>query len=113
VVARFARVTPPRHAFRDLAPRPESNGDTPLHPPGASEHFHAKVHIDLLPRAQERGLGRAMMTDLLRLLASRGSPGVHLPMASDNLRAAAFYAKLGVTEIARNADTLFLARRLP
>ena len=54
-----------------------------------------------------------MMTDLLRLLASRGSPGVHLPMASDNLRAAAFDAKLGVTEIARNADTLFLARRLP
>lgn len=71
------------------------------------------MHIDLLPRAQGRDLGRAMMTDLLRLLASRGSPGVHLPMASDNLRAAAFDAKLGVTEIARNADTLFLARRLP
>jgi ribosomal protein S18 acetylase RimI-like enzyme len=81
---------------------PEQHDDYPSH-----------LHIDLLPRAQGRGLGRALMTDLLGLLASRGSPGVHLAMASDNLRAAAFYAKLGFTEIARNADTLFLARRLP
>ena len=33
-------------------------------------------------------------------------------MAADNHRAAAFYAKLGFNEIARNSDTLFLARPL-
>jgi ribosomal protein S18 acetylase RimI-like enzyme len=70
------------------------------------------LHIDLLPRAQGRGLGRVMMTELLGLLAARGSPGVHLAMAADNHRAAAFYAKLGFNEIARNSDTLFLARPL-
>ncbi|MFM7751086.1 MAG: GNAT family N-acetyltransferase [Opitutaceae bacterium] len=76
-------------------------------------NYPSHLHIDLLPRAQGRGLGRAMMTELLGLLATRGSPGVHLAMAHDNHRAAAFYAELGFTEIARNPDTLFLARRLP
>lgn len=75
--------------------------------------FPSHLHIDLLPRAQGRGLGRALMSELLGLLAARGSPGVHLAMAADNHRAAAFYAKLGFSEITRNLDTLFLARRLP
>lgn len=74
--------------------------------------YPSHLHIDLLPRAQGRGFGRALMSELLGLLAARGSPGVHLAMAADNHRAAAFYAKLGFTEIARLTDTLFLARPL-
>ena len=81
--------------------------------PEEYEAYPSHLHIDLLSHVQGRGLGRAMMTELLGLLAARGSPGVHLAMASDNHRAAAFYAKLGFTEIARNPDTLFLARSLP
>ncbi len=75
--------------------------------------YPSHLHIDLLPRAQGRGCGRVMMETLLSLLATRGSPGVHLAMAADNHRAEAFYAKLGFRELARNSDTLFLCRSLP
>jgi ribosomal protein S18 acetylase RimI-like enzyme len=54
-----------------------------------------------------------MMKTLLSLLATRGSPGVHLAMAADNHRAAAFYGKLGFRELARNPETLFVCRSLP
>lgn len=74
--------------------------------------YPSHLHIDLLPRAQGRGYGRAMMEDLLGRLARRGSPGVHLAMAHDNHRAAAFYAKLGFRELARGADAIFLGRTL-
>lgn len=81
--------------------------------PEQYDAYPSHLHIDLLPRAQGRGLGRTMMMELLGLLAARGSPGVHLAMARDNHRAAAFYAKLGFKEIARHPDTLYLARSLP
>lgn len=81
--------------------------------PGPYADYPSHLHIDLLPRAQARGLGRAMITELLASLSVRGSPGVHLAMASDNHRAAGFYAKLGFHELARNHDTVFLARALP
>jgi ribosomal protein S18 acetylase RimI-like enzyme len=53
-----------------------------------------------------------MMEELLGRLARRGSPGVHLAMARDNHRAAAFYAKLGFRELARGADAIYLGRTL-
>ncbi|MFM1747796.1 MAG: hypothetical protein RLZZ188_1462 [Verrucomicrobiota bacterium] len=70
--------------------------------------YPSHLHIDLLPRAQGRGCGRAMMETLLSLLATRGSPGVHLAMAADNHRAAAFYSKLGFRELTRTTDTVIL-----
>ncbi|MFZ9747921.1 MAG: GNAT family N-acetyltransferase [Opitutaceae bacterium] len=75
--------------------------------------FPSHLHIDLLPRAQGRGLGRTMMTELLQRLTVRGSPGVHLAMAADNHRAAAFYARLGFRELARGGDAIYLGRSLP
>ncbi len=81
--------------------------------PAPYEDHPSHLHIDLLVRAQGRGLGRRMMSALLDLLSARGSRGVHLAMASANHRAAAFYAKLGFLELSRDADTRFLGRRLP
>jgi ribosomal protein S18 acetylase RimI-like enzyme len=80
--------------------------------PEAEATYPSHLHIDLLPRAQGRGIGREMMRVLLGTLAERGSPGVHLAMALDNHRAAHFYAQLGFQELTRNADTLFLGRTL-
>lgn len=80
--------------------------------PAEEAAYPSHLHIDLLPRAQGRGLGQEMMRVLLGTLATHGSPGVHLAMALDNYRAARFYAKLGFHELARNADTLFLGRAL-
>lgn len=80
--------------------------------PDEEAAYPSHLHIDLLPRAQGRGIGAEMMRVLLDTLTARGSPGVHLAMALDNHRAARFYAKLGFHELARNPDTLFLGRAL-
>ena len=69
--------------------------------PGPPGHFPAHVHIDLLPRAQGRGLGTRMMTVVLDELRRRGLPGVHLGVGTVNARAQAFYRKLGFAELCR------------
>jgi ribosomal protein S18 acetylase RimI-like enzyme len=70
------------------------------------------LHIDLLPRAQGRGLGKKMMTVILKKLVKKNSPGVHLGMATTNARAERFYKKLGFDELARMGDTLYLGKTL-
>lgn len=62
-------------------------------------HYPSHLHIDLLPRAQGKGNGRALMTTLLTLLRSRGSTGVHLEMAPTNVGARTFYEKLGFAAV--------------
>jgi GNAT superfamily N-acetyltransferase len=67
---------------------PEPYADYPSH-----------MHIDLLPRAQSRGLGRRMMEDLMTKLRARGSPGAHLGVSGANFPAQAFYKKIGFHEL--------------
>lgn len=55
----------------------------------------AHLHIDLLPRAQGRGMGRALMERLLAALHAAGAPAVHLGVGAANTRAIAFYERLG------------------
>ena len=63
--------------------------------PEPYDQYPSHVHIDLLPRAQGRGLGRAMMAEVLGLLRQRGSPGAHLGVSLPNIPAQGFYRKLG------------------
>ena len=69
--------------------------------PGPPGHYPAHVHIDLLQRAQGRGLGTRMMTVALDELRRRGLAGVHLGVGTVNARAQAFYRKLGFAELCR------------
>ena len=80
--------------------------------PQPMECHPAHLHIDLLPRVQGRGLGRALISRLLEALAAVEVPGVHLGMHPDNHRALKFYQSLGFTELARLDGTLYLGRRL-
>lgn len=61
--------------------------------------YPAHLHIDLLPAAQGRGLGRGLMTAFLRGLRAAGVARVHLGMVPTNTGARAFYDRLGFTEI--------------
>lgn len=61
--------------------------------------YPSHLHIDLLPRAQGKGNGKALMQTLLTALRESGSRGVHLEMAPTNQRAHRFYTKLGFTAI--------------
>ena len=81
--------------------------------PEPYNQYPSHLHIDLLPHARGRGLGRALMNVLLADLAAKGSPGVHLGMGAANARAERFYLKLGFHELARLGDVLYLGKKLP
>lgn len=68
-----------------------------LHPT-LTEH-PAHLHIDLLPEAQGRGLGRSMIRAFLDGLRAAGVRGVHLGVSPTNTAARAFYHRLGFTPL--------------
>jgi ribosomal protein S18 acetylase RimI-like enzyme len=80
--------------------------------PEPNNQYPSHLHIDLLPHARGRGLGREMMSVLLGELEARGSPGAHLGMGATNARAERFYRKLGFQELARVGDVLYLGKRI-
>ena len=80
--------------------------------PEPYNQYPSHLHIDLLPRARGRGLGREMMNMLLAELTAKGSPGVHLGMGATNARAERFYRKLGFHELTRVGDVLYLGKRM-
>ncbi|MAC78221.1 MAG: GNAT family N-acetyltransferase [Rhodobacteraceae bacterium] len=57
--------------------------------------FPAHGHIDLLPRAQGGGMGRAAIFTLMRSLHDTGAPGLHLGVSPRNANALGFYRHLG------------------
>ena len=67
------------------------------YPPDYPSH----LHIDLLPRAQGSGNGRALMETFLAALMDKGSPGVHLGTSPKNVRAERFYLRMGFHELKR------------
>ena len=69
--------------------------------PEPYEAYPSHLHIDLLPRAQGRGLGRRMLEEVMDTLARRGSPGAHLGVSTLNRRALGFYQRLGFRELVR------------
>ncbi|MFI6079655.1 GNAT family N-acetyltransferase [Streptomyces sp. NPDC051217] len=73
----------------------------------------AHLHIDLLPRWQGRGHGRALVLTLLDALRAKGVGALHLSMLTANTRARAFYDRVGFYEIAvpdAGEDVTFLGR---
>lgn len=76
------------------------------------EHYPAHLHIDLLPAAQGRGGGRALIDTLVTALRDRGVPGVHLTAGAENEGALAFYPRVGFTEIAHDGGSVTFAKSL-
>ncbi|HEX7003567.1 MAG TPA: GNAT family N-acetyltransferase [Trueperaceae bacterium] len=76
--------------------------------------FPSHLHIDLLPRAQRQGHGRAMMERFLGMIARAGSPGVHLGLDPRNDGARAFYRALGFNDFdAGTEGSVRMVRPLP
>ncbi len=78
--------------------------EIPLYLPDYPSH----LHIDLLPRAQGKGLGRKMMDHFMANIKKRGSVGLHLGLGIENHHAFKFYKKYGMKELKRNSDTIFM-----
>lgn len=111
------RYPNPAGIARDLRSR-DQHIHRSIHRPQLTPHelivaHPSHLHIDLLPRAQGRGLGTAMMTTLLNALRSLGSPGVHLGVSPSNERAVAFYKHLEFATLAEFGEHgLLMGKRL-
>lgn len=104
----FAAVWWPRHHSRWPDPEVESSRqDGIVHyaygrRAGAEpygEAYPAHLHIDLLPEAQGRGLGRRLIETLRDALRARGVSGLHLTASTENTGALAFYPRVGFTPL--------------
>ena len=86
---------------------------TPDHVPDVVvDEYPSHLHIDLLPRAQGHGVGRALMDGLLARLRDAGSPGIHLGVADSNTNAIGFYERLGFTELTSEPGARLYGLRL-
>lgn len=80
-------------------------GHAPEHAIGPDhEEFPAHLHIDLLPEAQGRGIGRTLVRRLLAQLRAAGVPGVQLGVGERNRGAQAFYRRLGFAPLPSTPD---------
>lgn len=84
----------------------------PLRPENVVNEYPSHLHIDLLEKAQGRGIGKAMMHLLIETLREQGSKGVHLGMGATNARAFTFYTKLGFTLLDKNENEWTMGLKL-
>ncbi|MCO5071051.1 MAG: GNAT family N-acetyltransferase [Rhizobiaceae bacterium] len=82
--------------------------------PPALQPFPSHGHIDLLPEARGRGIGRRCMEHLQRELGGSGSTGMFLDVHPRNTNAREFYRRLGFADVdglATRPTSLFMAKR--
>ncbi|MDN4481097.1 GNAT family N-acetyltransferase [Demequina muriae] len=75
------------------------------------DEYPAHLHIDLLPEAQGRGAGRALIEAAVEGLRERGVPGAHLVAAKANAGAQAFYPRVGFVPVSEDHSSVTFARR--
>ena len=63
------------------------------------EAYPAHLHLNLLPCAQSRGVGRMLLTAWLQLAAKRGAARIHVGVNRANLRAIRFWSRNGFTDL--------------
>ena len=86
-----------------------------VRPPVDLTLYPGHGHIDLLPRAQGKGLGAAMMARKLAALRDAGCQRLGLEVSPRNARALGFYRKLGFKALDPPGlvdDTVYLAMAL-
>ncbi|HXV00702.1 MAG TPA: GNAT family N-acetyltransferase [Caulobacteraceae bacterium] len=64
-----------------------------------SEPYPSHLHVNLLPRRQGRGMGKALMDAWLSRVRSLGSRGAHLGVGPANSRGVKFYHAYGWREL--------------
>lgn len=83
----------------------------PLRSPDEVVSGHpAHLHLNLLPVAEGRGVGRALLTDALAALVAQGAPGVHVGVSPANLRALRFWSRGGFVPVRQDPGVDWLGR---
>lgn len=109
---RWTPIFATRHTRTAVDPREQWLRDAG-YDPGSMMNAHvneypAHLHVDLLPAAQGRGSGRALMHRLGLAAVAAEVPGIHLGVGRSNAAALAFYERLGFRELSANADTVWM-----
>jgi ribosomal protein S18 acetylase RimI-like enzyme len=83
--------------------------------PNALAAYPSHGHIDLLPAARGKGIGRRALAFLERRLSAAGSPGLLMQVAPNNAPALGFYAAVGFAPLS-HADlpsySVYMVKRL-
>jgi GNAT superfamily N-acetyltransferase len=83
--------------------------------PKALAAYPSHGHIDLLPHARGKGIGRRALAFLEQRLAAAGSPGLFMQLDPRNQDALGFYEAIGFAAL-RHADlpahSVYMAKRL-
>ena len=74
--------------------------------------YPAHGHIDLLPKYQGQGFGRAMMASMEQRLKELGSKGFHLRVSALNTRGLKFYDVLGYSVLNKTESEIIVGKRL-
>ncbi len=80
--------------------------------PRVSGQYPAHLHIDILPSAQNRGWGRALMDAFVSQLRNQGVAGLHLRVGKANQRAIGFYERLGFEMLEQTEKTIVFGRQV-
>ncbi|MER8768844.1 GNAT family N-acetyltransferase [Mesorhizobium sp. M0092] len=80
--------------------------------PPALAAYPSHGHIDLLPQARGRGIGRRAMAFLEQFLAASGSTGIHLEVMPQNDDALRFYKAIGFEVVQVPKRCVYVAKRL-
>jgi ribosomal protein S18 acetylase RimI-like enzyme len=84
----------------------------PLAPGPLLRTHPGHLHVDLLPEAQGRGAGRALVSAALDSLRAAGCIGAHVGVDPGNLPALGFYRRLGFLDLSSAPDVVHLGVRL-
>ncbi len=107
----WAPVFRARHPHRESGPEwlyDVGDGEEPRYGAAVAERYPTHFHIDLLPEAQGRGTGRALLRQLGLAAVAARVPGIHLSMSPTNSPARAFYDRLGFEDLGVGRDSVVL-----
>lgn len=110
--ARARNPVPPQGAPASDASLYQTLHDPPGPQPDFVDAYPAHLHVDLLPRAQGTGTGRALLETLFADLRRREVTGLHLGASSTNTRAIAFYEHVGLHVLETRPGVTYLGIRL-
>ncbi len=74
--------------------------------------YPAHLHIDILPRAQGKGMGRRLIETFVDALRAREVPALHLEVGKSNQGAVAFYQRTGFHIIKEYEHSIAFGMRL-
>ncbi len=76
------------------------------------ENHPAHLHIDILPFAQGKGMGKKLMFEFLNQLKNQKVAGLHLEVGKKNIKAINFYQHIGFTKLKNYEHSIIMGMSL-